>query len=235
MSESARLTYLGHAGFRLEFDGKVLFVDPWLKANPMCPDELKEVQKADVILITHGHFDHLDVDLPEIAERTGATIVTSLTVQDYLKTQGVKNLDGGNEGGTTHVAGFEITLTEARHQANITTPNGREYPHDTNGFVVRAPGLPTIYFAGDTGIFSGMELIGKIYEPRVVVLPIGDFYTMGPRQAAWATRLLQAPKVVPMHYQTFPVLTGTLSAFKEELVNDPYEVLGLAPGETACL
>lgn len=231
----ATLTFLGHGSFRLDVDGVIVYLDPWLEGNPVCPPELKKVDRADVIAVTHGHQDHLDPDLPKIAEATGASIVTSPMVMAYLAKQGVQNLEFLGKGGTATVKGIKFTMTDALHQSSIRTEEMAGYPHEAAGFLLRAENLPTLYFAGDTGIFSGMELLGKMYQPEVALLPIGDRATMGPYEAAWATRLLGVKKVVPMHFGTFPFLTGTAEQFKEELKNDPVEVIVLEPGQSTDL
>lgn len=227
------ITFIGHASFRVKTPaGKIVYIDAWLQQNPAAPDELKQVDEADLFLVTHGHGDHLDADLIEIAKRTGARVVAPAAVSQYLRKQGFDQLEMVQNGGTIDVAGIKITMTQAYHAAHINTPEGPAHPHETVGFVAEvAPGF-RIYHAGDTGIFGDMQLIGDIYHPQISMIPIGDRATMGPLQASHAIRMLQSPVIIPFHYGTFPMLSGTPEELQELIKNQPeVELKAMKPGE----
>ena len=213
----ASLTWLGHAAFRLATAaGQRVYVDPWL-SNPRCPEAEREPEGIDVIALTHGHDDHVG-ETVELAQRFGAPVVALVELRRWLAEHGLdaNSAHAGNKGGTLEVDGVRITFTDANHSSS--GPDG-EYLGEPAGLVIAAEGTPTVYFAGDTNVFGDMALIARIYEPEIAVLPIGDHFTMGPREAAVALELLGAPRCVPCHYGTFPLLRGT-----------PDELRGLAPG-----
>jgi L-ascorbate metabolism protein UlaG (beta-lactamase superfamily) len=200
------LTWLGHASFRIDTaDGKRIYVDPFLNGNPKCPEDEKNPEKADIIALTHAHGDHLG-DTVDIAKRTGAAVVATVELADWLQIKHeLTNVHDPNKGGTETVDGVTFTLTDARHSSS----NDRlEYMGEPVGLVVGVDGKK-VYFAGDTCVFGDMQLIARIYEPEIAVLPIGDHYTMGPREAAVALELLGVERCIPCHYGTFPALTGT--------------------------
>ncbi|HLX18679.1 MAG TPA: metal-dependent hydrolase [Gaiellaceae bacterium] len=206
------LTWLGHASFRIDTaDGKRIYIDPFLNGNPKCPDDEKNPEKADIIALTHAHGDHFG-DTVDIAKRTGAAVVATVEFADWLQIKHeLKNVYDPNKGGTVDVDGVTFTLTDARHSSS----NDRlEYMGEPVGLIVGVDGKK-VYFAGDTCVFGDMELIARIYEPEVAVLPIGDHYTMGPREAAVALELLNVKRCVPCHYGTFPALTGTPDALRK--------------------
>jgi L-ascorbate metabolism protein UlaG (beta-lactamase superfamily) len=208
------LTWLGHAAFRIDTaTGKRIYVDPFLSGNPKCPAGEQEPERADIVAVTHGHGDHVG-DAAAIAQQHGATIVGMVELAGWLGKQGVPDnqLIGFNKGGTIDVGGVKFTLTNAFHSSS--TPDG-SYGGEATGFVIEVENGTTLYFAGDTCVFGDMQLIGRIYDPDVVIIPIGDFYTMGPREAAVALDLLGAKRCVPCHWGTFPVLTGTPQQLKE--------------------
>ncbi len=229
------LTYLGHASFKIVTpNNRTILIDPWLVDNPSCPPALKAQDIADVILITHGHDDHLDRDLPRLAHATGAAIVAPPAVRLYLTRQGVEELEPMNTGGSVVVRGVGVTMTNAFHWSHIEEKDGTPtLPHGAVGYVVRTEDGLCLYHAGDTGVFGDMRLIGELYRPHVALLPIGDRFTMGPLQAAHAIRLLAVRRVVPMHYGTFPSLTGTPADLREETRDvDGLDILVMAPGDT---
>ena len=235
-ADQIEITYLGHSSFRLaRADGPVVLIDPWLAENPMCPEALKGLDRADLGLVTHGHTDHLDRDIIDLLRRTGATMVAPASVLEPLEIEApdLKFEDMG-KGGNLDLRGVRITMTDAVHSAWMQGPDGRmTQPHETAGFVVHF-GDVAIYHAGDTAVFSDMALIGRLYRPRVALLPIGDRYTMGPREAAVAAELVGAPVVVPMHFATFPILTGTPEAFEAALaLVKGVRMREMRPGETA--
>jgi L-ascorbate metabolism protein UlaG (beta-lactamase superfamily) len=221
------LTWLGHASFRMDTPGgKRVYIDPWLD-NPKCPDGEKEPERIDILAITHGHSDHIG-NSTDLIGRFSPTVVAMVELQGWLGGQGldVGEVPGINKGGTRDVDGVKFTMTDARHSSG--GPNG-EYLGEPAGIVVEAENGTKVYFAGDTCVFGDMELIARIYEPDVAVLPIGDHFTMGPKEAAVALELLNVKRCVPCHYGTFPLLTGT----PEQLAKlTDVELLTIQPGET---
>lgn len=225
------LTWLGHASFRLDSPGgKRIYVDPWL-SSPTCPDSEKEPERIDLIALTHGHSDHVG-ETVELVKRFGCPVVALVELRRWLDEQGATAQDmshAPNKGGTVTIDGVKITLTDANHSSS--SPDGR-YLGEPAGLVIELEDGFKLYFAGDTNVFGDMQLIGRIYDPDVAVLPIGDHFTMGPREAAVALELLGAKRCVPCHYGTFPVLTGTPDELKR-LAPDGVEIVTLEPGETA--
>ncbi len=229
--QNLTITWLGHAAFSLKTPGgKTLLTDPWYTGNPSFPENAKPKQ-ADVILVSHGHSDHI-TDAAAMARTTGATVVGIFEVTSWLGTKGVQNLEPMNKGGTIEVKGLRVTMTDALHSSSFDE-NGIVYLGEPAGYVVRLENDQSFYFAGDTALFSDMKLIGELYKPDIAFLPIGDRFTMGPDTAAMAARWLGVRQVVPMHYGTFPLLTGTPAKFKEHLAGSDIQVLELQPGETA--
>ncbi len=214
------LTWLGHASFRFDTPGgKRVYVDPFLTGNPRCPESEREPERIDLIAVTHGHGDHVG-DTVELAKRFECPVVALVELRGWLAGQGVPDHptipEGPNKGGTVDVDGVKLTLTDANHSSSAEDGH---YLGEPAGIVFEVEDGFTIYFAGDTNVFSSMELIGRIYRPDVAVLPIGGHYTMAPREAAVALELLGVKRCVPCHYGTFPVLAGT-----------PDELRSLAPG-----
>jgi len=230
------LTWLGHAAFRLDApDGARIYVDPFLHGNPKCPDGELEPERVDLIALTHGHEDHVG-DTVALAQHFGCPVAGMVELCGWLSTQGVPEdrLQPFNKGGTVEVGGVRITLTDAHHSSSAFEDGRFVYLGEPAGLVVDVPTGPTLYFAGDTNVFTDMQLIARIYQPDVAVLPIGDHYTMGPREAAVALELLGAKRCVPCHYGTFPVLTGTPDELRG-LAPPGVEVLAPEPGETVQL
>jgi L-ascorbate metabolism protein UlaG (beta-lactamase superfamily) len=222
------LTWLGHSSFRLDTPGgKRVYVDPWL-GGPTCPDAEKRVDRVDVIAITHAHGDHVG-DAVELGKKHRPRLVAMVELAGWLEAQGFPGASAGgmNKGGTAVVEGIEFTLTHAFHSSS--TPDGT-YAGEPAGIVMKLENGSTLYAAGDTCVFGDMRLIGRIYRPDVAILPIGDHYTMGPREAAVALELLGVRRCVPCHWGTFPILTGT-PAHLRELAPDA-EIVDLEPGQT---
>lgn len=227
-----RLTWLGHSAFELVTkSGKVVLFDPWLTGNPRTPEALRKPARADVIALSHAHGDHVG-DTVELAKQFGCPVVSGFEVSVHLEEQGVAQALGMGMGGTQTVAGLAFTMTGAVHSSSFDEP-GRPNGGHEGGFVVTLEDGFKLYFAGDTGPTMDMVMIGELYAPDLALLPIGDHYTMGPREAAWAAGKLGVKWVVPMHYGTFPVLTGTPDALRAELKarGCAAEVVAPEPGE----
>jgi L-ascorbate metabolism protein UlaG (beta-lactamase superfamily) len=234
-SSPLSITWLGHASLLLGLpNGKRVVVDPWL-TNPNCPSKFakpESLRPVDLILCTHGHSDHL-ADVASIARLTGAPVVCVFEVGLYLTEKGLQNVRDMGIGGTQEVSGVRITMTQAVHSSSFVDDGRIVYLGGAAGFVLRAEGMPTMYLAGDTGLFGDMQMIGEIYRPEIAFLPIGDLYTMGPDTAAIAAEWLGVRQVVPIHWGTFPALTGTPAALKTLLTPKHIDVLELTPGQTA--
>jgi L-ascorbate metabolism protein UlaG (beta-lactamase superfamily) len=228
----ASLTWLGHAAFRLDTaDGKRLYIDPWLD-NPKCPDAEKEPERCDAIAVTHGHSDHVGSAV-DLSKKFGPVpIVAMVELKGWLKQQGAQTdeMPGPNKGGTVEAAGVKFTLTNAFHSS--ATEDGT-YAGEASGLVAELADEKKLYFAGDTCVFSDMELIGRIYSPDVAVLPIGGHFTMDPREAGVACELLGVKRVVPCHYGTFPLLAGTPDELRQHVPG--VEIHAIDPGETVTL
>lgn len=235
MSDSLAITWLGHSAFMVDFptQDRVLF-DPWL-GNPKCPSKFKHPEafgKVSAVLVSHGHDDHAS-DLAAISRATSAPIVCLFELGQFLARKGLKHVQDMGMGGTQTLGNLTVTMTQAVHSGSTTVDGHIVYLGGAAGFILRVSGCPTIYYAGDTALFGDMKLIGEIYRPAIAFLPIGDHYTMGPDTAALAAQWLGVRQVVPMHWGTFPLLTGTPGALKGCLAGTGIEVLELAPGETA--
>ncbi len=230
---SLSLTWLGHSAFHVTLpNGKRIAFDPWI-GNPNCPPQWRKpeaLKPLDAILVSHGHNDHAG-DVVAIARATGAPVVCPFELGQYFSAKGLQDVRDMAIGGTQEVAGVRVTMTTATHSGSITEDGQAIYTGGATGFVLRAPDLPTIYFAGDTGLFGDMKIIGEIYQPQIAFLPIGDHYTMGPEAAAIAAKWLGVRQVVPMHWGTFPLLTGTPGMLRAELAGTSIEVLELRVGE----
>ena len=225
-----KITWLGHATFRIETPaGKTIIIDPWVMGNPKCPEKAKTLSKVDVMLCTHGHGDHIG-DAVEIARKHDPVVVGIPELCGWLESKGVKRVSGMNKGGTQTVGDIKVTMANAVHSSGIEDGDQRVYGGEAAGYVVEFSNGLKIYHAGDTCVFGDMAIIRELYSPEICMLPIGDHYTMGPREAAYACKLLKPKSVIPMHFGTFPVLTGTPAELRK-LAPD-VEVCELKPGET---
>jgi L-ascorbate metabolism protein UlaG (beta-lactamase superfamily) len=228
------LTWLGHHTFKLVTRGaRTVLMDPWVENNPACPKEQKVFDKIDVMTVSHGHADHM-ADAVTLAKKFKPVVISNVEIQAFLERKGVPNTLGMNKGGTVEVAGLRFTMVHATHSSGIEDGGQILYGGEACGFVVTLEDGTRIYHAGDTAVHADMALIGELYPPEIAILPIGDHYTMSPREAAVATRMLKPRWVVPAHYGTFPILTGTPEMLREELktLGLKTEVVALRPGET---
>jgi len=227
------ITWLGHSTFIVRTPGgKRLLFDPWLSSNPSCPESMKKPPRVDLILVSHGHVDHVE-DLVACARENGAPVVAIFELCDWLTRKGIANTSPMNKGGSQEIGGLRITMTDARHSSGYFDNGQMVYMGEPAGYVVRLEDGLSIYFAGDTCLFGDMRLIGELYAPTIGFLPIGDRFTMGPAQAARAAEFLGVKLIVPMHWGTFPLLTGTPDALKALVEPRGIQVLDLKPGETS--
>ncbi len=232
MSSSLSFTWLGHGTFLFRSPGgKRLLVDPWLTTNPACPQAAQQISELDLLLLTHGHSDHTG-DAVAVGRATGAHAIAPYELAVWLEQKGVQHVTGMNPGGTLSIDGLSITMVPAVHSSSVVEDGRTLYTGIATGFVIRFEDGLTVYFAGDTALFGDMRLLGELYQPLIAFLPIGDLYTMGPEQAAKACELLGVKRVVPMHYGTFPALTGTPARLRELVEPKGVQVLELKPGET---
>jgi L-ascorbate metabolism protein UlaG (beta-lactamase superfamily) len=225
-----KLTWLGHATFRIETPGgKIVIVDPWIMGNPACPEKDKDVKKVDVLLCTHGHGDHIG-DAVEILKKHNPKVIGIFELCGWLQKKGAKQTSPMNKGGTQTVDDIKVTMVHADHSCGIEDGDEIVYGGEACGYVIEFANGVKIYHAGDTNVFGDMHIIRELYAPDIVMLPIGDHFTMGPREAAYACNLLKAKTVIPMHFATFPLLTGTPGAL-QKLVPET-RVFEMKPGVT---
>jgi L-ascorbate metabolism protein UlaG (beta-lactamase superfamily) len=227
-----KITWLGHSLFELQFaSGEVLITDPWIRENPAYPKNYK-IKRVDAIAISHGHSDHTDDVIP-LATEFEPKVVAIYEVASHFAKKGVKNTVGINKGGTFNLGFAKLTMTHAIHSAAIKDGDQILYGGEAAGYVITGNDDRRMYFAGDTDVFSDMSLIAEMYQPELAFLPIGDHFTMGPHEAAHAARLLKVKTVIPMHFGTFPVLTGRPEDLAAKLQKDGIRVWPLRQGEPA--
>jgi L-ascorbate metabolism protein UlaG (beta-lactamase superfamily) len=228
INDQVKFTWIGHASWKVRSArGKEILIDPWIRTNPVAPEHLKAVDRCDIMVLTHGHSDHA-ADAVEVAKATRPKIVTTPEMAAWLAAQGVEGAgqNAMNKGGTQDVDGIQFTMVQAQHTSS--TPDGVSAGEPV-GFVIEFENGFKVYFSGDTDVFGDMALIRELDQPEVAFLSIGDHFTMGHRRAAKAVELLGVKTVVPMHFGTFPVLTGNPSAL-QELVGNEVTVLDIQPG-----
>ena len=211
-----KIQYLSHSGILIE-DNLTILIDPWMNDNPLAKTKAENITKADYIIATHNHFDHVN-DIPMIAKNTGATVIGIVETIEDLASKGCKKTIGCNIGGRILLEGLELLFTQAFHSMT-SNPSG----------VLIFFNNKTIYHAGDTGVFGDMKLIGAMYPIDLAFLPVGGHFTMGPTEANMAIQLLQPNKVVPIHYNTFDVIKQNID---QNLVkNTKSKLIILKPGQ----
>ena len=225
------VTWLGHATVLVTTaKGTHILIDPFIAGNPKYPKEYELPSKLPYILLTHGHGDHIS-DVVPVAKRHGSRVIAIYELADYVQGQGVAETIGMNIGGTVQLDDVAASMVDAKHSSGAQDKNGTHYVGVAAGYVLTIDGGPVLYHAGDTTVFGDMALIREIYHPEVAMIPIGGHYTMGPREAAHAVRLLGPKTVLPLHFGTFPPLTGTPRELAQ-LVDPTVEVVDWEPGQT---
>jgi L-ascorbate metabolism protein UlaG (beta-lactamase superfamily) len=225
------ITWLGHGTFQFGLpSGEVILMDPWTDGNPAYPKG-HEIPRVDTICITHGHFDHIHDAVP-LALQHSPEVVAIFETCHWLESKGVKNTRPMNKGGSQKVGDVTVTMTHAVHSCGILDDGKIIYGGEAAGYILRFADGRALYFAGDTNVFTDMQLIQQLYHPDLAFLPIGDLFTMSPKEAALACGMLQASKVVPMHFGTFPPLTGRPDQLGSLLTGSSTQVWALEPGKT---
>jgi L-ascorbate metabolism protein UlaG (beta-lactamase superfamily) len=232
--EGVKITWYGHDAFKLESPkGKIILVDPWLD-NPLAPEGVKEnMGKVDLILVTHGHSDHIG-NTVEIAKNTGALVACIYEISLYLNSRGVEKVQPMNKGGSFTYDDIVITMVDATHSSGIDV-GGKIVPGgEAAGFIITFENGFKVYHTGDTGLTGFMKIVGEFYKPDLLLIPVGDLFTLGPEGAAFAVKMIKPSWIIPMHYKTFPPLTGNPQKFIDYLDPEYKErVIVLNPGETA--
>jgi L-ascorbate metabolism protein UlaG (beta-lactamase superfamily) len=229
-----KITWLGHATFRVVTPkGTTIYIDPWVMQNPMTPESEKDVKKCDVLLCTHGHGDHIG-DAVALAKKHNPKVVGIFELCLWMQKKGAQQIAPMNKGGTQQVADFKVTMVNAVHSCGIQDDDGSiVYGGEACGYVMEFENGVRLYHAGDTAVFGDMALIRDLYVPDIACLPIGDHFTMSPKEASYACSLLRPKTVIPMHFGTFPMLTGKPSELKKLVADMGIDMLELKPGQTA--
>jgi len=230
-SQGTRITWLGHATTLIQTaSGTNILIDPFIAHNPKYPQGYVLPEKIHYVLLTHGHGDHISDAVP-VAKKHGSTVVAIYELADYIKGKGAAETMGMNLGGTVQLSDVAVTMVDAKHSAAAQDEHGTHYVGVATGFVLTVQGGPAIYHAGDTCVFGDMKLIAQLYRPEIALIPIGGFYTMGPEEAALAAKLLEVKRILPIHWGTFPPLTGSPDQLAAKL-GAGFDVIRLEPGQT---
>ena len=229
-STETRITWLGHATVLVQTGrGTNIMIDPFIAQNPKYPKNYALPARIHYILLTHGHFDHIS-DAAAVAGKHDSTVVAIYELAAYLEGKGVAKTVGMNLGGTVQLEDVAATMVEAKHSAGVRDEDGTHYAGVAAGYVLTIADGPVLYHAGDTAVFGDMKLVRELYLPKVAMLPIGGHFTMGPKEAALAARFLEPEIVLPLHWGTFPVLTGTPEELAAQ-VDAGVQVVRWTPGE----
>jgi len=229
--KGSTITWLGHAVAHITTArGTEILIDPFLEHNPKYPKNYRLPEKLNLLLLTHGHSDHV-ADAVAVARQRSPQVVGIFELVAWMQSKGANDVVGMNVGGSYNYRDVTISMTEARHSSSIEDGGNFLYAGEATGFVITIDDGPVIYHAGDTTVFSDMQIIRELYAPEIGLLPIGDHYTMGPKAAALAAKYLGLNTVVPIHYGTFPQLTGTPEELEDYLKGTGVTVLKPAPGE----
>jgi len=229
--KGTRITWLGHSTVLVQTaNGTNILVDPFIAQNPKYPRDFVLPAKIHYILLTHGHGDHISDAVP-VATRHGSTVVAIYELAAYVGGKGVADTIGMNLGGTVQMDDVAVSMVEAKHSAGAQDENGTHYVGVAAGYVLTITGGPVLYHAGDTAVFTDMNLIRELYHPELAMLPIGGHFTMGPKEAALAVEFLKPATVLPLHFGTFPPLKGTPEQLIA-LVDASVHVVQCEPGET---
>ncbi|HWR35140.1 MAG TPA: metal-dependent hydrolase [Clostridia bacterium] len=232
-ADTIHVTWLGHSTFRIDTaEGKTIVIDPWVTSNPMCPEEQKRLNKIDVMLCTHGHFDHIG-DAVKLAKQHKPAVVGIFELCAWMEKKGVKKTNPMNKGGAILEQGVKITMVHADHSCGITEDDGSiVYGGEPCGYVLEFENGLKLYHAGDTNVFGDMHIIRELYSPEIVMLPIGGHFTMGPREVEYACGLLRPKVLIPMHFGTFPLLSGKPEDLEKMAHELGIEVMAMTPGQT---
>ena len=229
--KGTRITWLGHATVLVQTaKGANILIDPFISQNPKYPARYVLPDKIDYILLTHGHGDHISDAVP-VAQKHGSTVVAIYELASYIAGKGIANTIGINLGGTVQLGDAAATMVEAKHSAAAQDEQGTHYVGVAAGYVLTIADGPVLYHSGDTNVFGDMKLIAELYHPEVAMVPIGGYYTMGPKEAALAVRLLKPKMVLPLHYGTFPPLKGTPEELAALIEDSAVEVVNWTPGK----